>query len=111
MKKMGTAWPTVLEIHDDFAERTHGGERIVGRVFTDGTRGEVEVLAPEYHRILTELFTQQQAPITGGGTAPDGSHYVLVARAYPPWKPETIDFLITGELARRSLRAVFVRRP
>jgi hypothetical protein len=109
MKKIGTAWPTVIEIHNDYVERTRGGVQIVARVFTNGHSGEIRVLVPKYRRALTELFTRQLAPITGGGIA-EGVHYTLAARVYEPWKRETIDYVIEHELARKSLRAEFVRR-
>ncbi len=109
MKKIGTAWPTVIEIHDDYYERKHGGVRLVGRIFTDGTRGQVEVLVAEYRQLLTDLFTRERAPTTGGGTLRDGSHYLLAAQRYLPWKKDSIANLIETELPRRSLRADVVR--
>jgi hypothetical protein len=103
------AWPMVIAIHHARDTTAAGTPRVLAHVYTNGVSGEVVVHEPLHTRSLTELFTWERAPTTGGGMSPDGMHYLLAARVYKPWRPETIAYLIAEELPKQSLAAVFLK--
>ncbi len=97
-----------VDIFDRFKEMLQGVEGIkIGEVFTDGHQGQVEITADQFREDLTELFSRPLFVFCGGGQASNGNRFDT-GTTLPPWRRETLEYVVTYELNNRNLRGVIV---
>jgi hypothetical protein len=101
--------PTLrVDIFDRYREMLQGVDGIkIGEVLTDGNHGQVEIIADNFREDLTELFSKPLFIFCGGGQESNGNR-IDAGTTLPPWRKDTLEYVVTYELSMRNLRGVIV---
>ncbi|MCE1245555.1 MAG: hypothetical protein LWY06_02800 [Firmicutes bacterium] len=92
-----------VDVYDKLVETLTGDSVKIGEAYSDGTNGQLNILNPRFKEQLTQLFTQPQTVMSGGGVA-DGTAVDGAPRQMEPWKPETLLYTTVFQLGNHNFR-------
>lgn len=100
---------TRIDVFDAYSEAKTGQPKKIAQIQTDGRRGKVEVLDPQFSQVVKDAFERPQHVFANGVTT-QGLSYDGAPRTLAAWSPEAIDHVVKNELKVHQLRAEIAKR-
>lgn len=92
-----------VDVYDKLTETMTGDSVKIGEAYSDGSKGQLNILDPRFKNQLNQLFTEPKMVTEGGGVA-DGKAVDGTPRKMEPWKPETLLYTTVFQLGNHNFR-------